>query len=540
MSFLTSPSNSSLIAAVPAGTKPIPVPAPTGGVNRTDSLVNMAANDAIFMYNMVGSEFGTRVRSGYTEFANNVSTEARTIIPFTASVAANDRLFAAANNGIYDVSSGGVIGAAVIAFGLINDDSGFGIWTNYTNSAGNFSLLTDESNGYHVYTETTGLWTKIAMGAGPTQIAGVDPSNFAGLVIFKSRIWFVEKNSARAWYLPADAIYGTATAFNFGNKFKHGGTLAALFNWTIDGGEGVNDYLVAISTGGDVVVYLGDDPASATTFTQKGVWYIGPPPTGRRIAGSFGGELYLLSQYGLIPMSKLISGSLVQLQDVNFAAKVSPLITTEMLQSREMHGWEVKLVPTENLLLISSPKRSGVPYQQFAYSLNTPGWAVYRDLPYLNGELWHGVFYFADETGRILIHQGNLDNVNIAGTTFSLINWSLLMPFFGYGADGYYHRIQFIRAIFLAAQAPSYSTEARYDYDLDEALAPPAASVVSGALWDAAIWDLSLWTGDFTPVEAVRGGDGMGRVMSIGLNGSSGSRTILVKFDLLADQGGML
>jgi hypothetical protein len=540
VSFLTSPSNGQLLQALQATTKPISVPAPTGGVNRTDSLTNMAPNDAIFMYNMIPSEFGTRVRTGYTEFANNIHLEAGTIIPFTGSTVANDRLFATGDDGIYDISAGGVMGAPVLAFPVADSHSPFGIWTNYTNSAGNFSLLTNETNGYYVYTEGAGTWAKIAMGVGATQIAGVDPNNLVMLTIYKSRIWFVEKNSARAWYLPADAIYGTATVFNFGNKFKHGGTLAALYNWTVDGGEGVNDYLVAISTGGDVVVYLGDDPASATTFAQKGVWFIGPPPTGRRIAGSFGGELYLLSQYGLIPMSKLIAGSLVQQEDTNFAKKVSPLINAEMTLTRETHGWEVKLVPTENLLLISSPKRSGIDYQQFVYSLNTPGWAVYREVPYLTGELWHGIFYFSDETGKVYIHQGNLDNVNIAGTTFELINWSLLMPFFGYGADGFYHRIQFIRAIFLAAQAPSYSTEARYDYDLDEALAPPSASVVTGAVWDTALWDIGLWTGDFTPVEAVRGGDGMGRVMSIGLNGSSGSRTILVKFDLLADQGGML
>lgn len=527
-----------------ATTQPIPVPAPNGGVNRIDSLTAMPENDAIFMYNMIPSEFGNRARTGYTEYATGVGTEVRTILPFTGSQTSKDKLFGMSSAGIYDLSLSVVSPATIVAFGINGADAGYGQWTNFTTIAtGNFALYTDESNGYYSYTESTDTWLKVTMGGGANQISGIDPANLVGVVIFKNRPWFIEKNSASAWYLGSDALYGAATEFNFGNKFKHGGTLAALFNWTVDGGEGVDDYLVAIGSGGDVILYKGTDPASATTFAQQGAWFIGVPPVGRRIGGNFGGELYILSVYGLLPLTKLISGALIQQDDIYLSKKVTPLVKAEMNTTRSVHGWEVKLVPSENLLLVSSPKRDGIPYQQFVYSLNTPGWSVYRDLPYLTGDAWQGNFYFSDSTGRVFIHQGDLDNVSLSGSTFSLINWSFLMPFKGYGADGYYHRIQFIRAIFLAAQAPSYSTEARYDYNLSETLPAPASSIVSGAVWDTALWDVGLWTGDFTEVEGVRGGSSMGRVMSIGLSGSSGFRTIFVKFDLLADQatnGGML
>jgi hypothetical protein len=239
-------------------------------------------------------------------------------------------------------------------------------------------------------------------------------------------------------------------------------------------------------------------------------------------------------------MSKLMSGTLVQLEEVNLSKKISPLINTAMISSRTTTGWEVKLLPTENLIFVSSPKQTGLDYIQFAYSLNTPGWCVYREFPYFTGDSWQGSFYFADETGRILIHEGFLDNVNLAATTSEAIEWSMLMSFQGYQNSGTYKRAQFIRPIFIAESAPEYVVEARYDYDLDEVFGASSPSVISGALWDVALWDFAIWAGEFSVVDVPTGASGLGRVISVGLNGRSVARTILIKFDLMFDSGGLL
>lgn len=531
-----------LLTPSPQTTRPVPVPAPNGGVNRVDGLSEMGPKDAVFLYNMVPSEFGTRVRTGYREWCTNVGTGGvRTIIPFTAAIPADDRLFGCTEDGIYDISASTTGPSAEISFGTADASSGIGAWANFVNDNGAyFALYTDESNGYYVYTSATQTWAKVAMGNNPGEISGVDPDDFVYVTLFKNRVWFVERGTANAWYLAVGSIFGAATKFNFGNKFKHGGHLVALYSWTVDGGEGVDDYLVAIGSGGDVVVYKGSDPATATDWFQHGTWYIGPPPVGRRIAGSFGGELYLLSSYGLLPMSKLLSGTLIQQDDVYLSKKISPLINQDMLFTRDEAGWEVRLIPTQNLLLISSPKRASYPYQQFVYSLNTPGWAVYRDVPYFTGDSWHGNFYFADADGRVLVHTGDLDNVSLDEETYIQIEWSLLMSFQGYGNDGTYKRAQFIRPIFMAEQAPSYIVEARYDYNLSEVFGVPDAAVTAGSVWDTAIWDSSLWAGDFVTIDEVSGARGLGRVLSIGLSGKSGTKTVLIKFDLMFDAGGIL
>lgn len=535
------PRKATLLQPSPPELKCIPVPAPNSGINAVDGLLTMGARgpeDSIFQYNLIPSSYGCKVRTGYREWCTGVGSEVRSIIPCIGT--STSKLFAGASGGLYDISLSAAGPAINTAFPTVDSTSGYGQWTNYVTTAGVFTVYCDESNGHYVYDAGAGTWSKTTLGAGATQISGVDPALFVQAVIFKSRAWYVEKSSARAWYMTTGAIYGAATVFNFGNKFRHGGTLVALYNWTVDGGEGTDDYLVAISSSGDVVLYKGNDPATATDFLQHGSWYIGPPPAGRRIGGSFGGELYLLSAYGIVPLTKLIAGALIQQDDIYLSKKITPLINQQMLLGRTTYGWEIKLIPSENLLLTSVPKRTGFDYTQFVQSLNTNGWAVYRDFPYFTGEVWEGVFYFGDSTGRVLIHDGSQDNVPLAGTAGIAIDWSTLSVFQEYGEVGLYKISQFIRPVFLASAAPSYAVEARYDYNLSEVLPPPAATPASGSVWDVGLWDVALWGGDLFEVESPVGASGIGRNIAIAINGSSTSPTILIRYDLMYTSGGPL
>jgi hypothetical protein len=538
------PRNATLLQPTPPELKCAPIPAPMGGINAVDGLYGTgerSPQDAIFLYNLIPSQYGTKVRTGYRDWCTDVGTDGvRTILPYTGSLSSENRLWAMASDGIYDVSSSAATPAVDTSFAVTDATSGYGQWTNYTTAGGHFGLYCDETNGYYVYTESTQTWAKVAMGAGATQVANVDPADFVHVTIYKERAWFVEKESARAWYLPTGAIFGAATVFNFGNKFKHGGTLVGLYNWTVDGGEGTNDYLVAISSSGDIVLYNGSDPSVATDFFQQGQWYIGPPPAGRRIAGAFGGELYVLSSYGIIPLTRLISGALIQQDDVYLSRKITPLVNAQMTASREDLGWELKLISSENILLCSSPKRTGYNFTQFAQALNSKGWAVYRDFPYFTGDTWEGDFYVGTSDGRVLIHSGTEDAVDINGENGIAIDWSAMSVFQEYGEVGKYKITQFIRPVFEAAQPPSYSVEARYDYNLSEVLAPPAAAVLTGTLWDVGVWDTDLWGGDFIPVEKPVGGAGIGRNIAVAINGSSSSVTILIRYDLMFTSGGML
>ncbi len=512
------------------------LPAPVRGINAIGGIASMVPEDCIYAFNMYSGQYGLKVREGYRLWAENVGVGGiRTIIPYVGTAATDNRLFAAASNGIYDVTTGTPV--LKYLFLAEDDTSGYGVWTTIITSAGKFILYTDESYGYFVYTESTDTWTKIAMGGGGSEINGVDPATFCFVMIWKSRVWFIQRNTGLAWYLTTGSLYGTATSFTFGTKFKYGGNLQALYNWTVDGGEGVDDYLVAVSEGGDVTAYKGTDPSSASTFDQRGLWYIGPPPAGRRIGGSFGGELFLLSSYGLIPASKLLSGQIIQESATTLSARITPLVNAQMRATRNELGWEVRLLPEQNLLAINTPKRGSLPYMQFMQAIDTKSWSVFRDIPYYTGDAWDGQFYIGTTDGRVIIHTGNSDNADTSGADGVEIEWSILTSFQDHGLPGMYRIPQFIRPVFIGQQAPEFFVQAVFDYNLLEVVGTPESTTPFSGSWDVAVWDEAVWGGQFLTSDTLHGAGGIGRAIAVALKGVSVAEITLVRFDLMFSAG---
>lgn len=520
----------------------VPVPAPTLGINAIDGLAEMGPRDAIFSYNLYPAQYGLRVRNGYIEHATNVGTDGggRTLMPYIGSVPGENVLFCTSQEGIFDVTASGDTFVAVETFGTQDSTSGYGQFTAYTTIGGHFLLYCDESNGYYVYDESGGSWDQIAAGVAPGDIDGADPNDFVSVVNHKERLWFVEKDSASAWYLPVGQITGEVVEFNFGSRFRKGGKLVNLYSWTVDGGAGVDDYLVAVSSAGDVLVWRGTDPNDATDWFLQGSWYIGRPPEGRRVAGSVGGELYILSSYGVLPLSRLLSGALVQDQDTAISKRITPLIQGQLANLIDNLGWEIQLIPSENLLLVSVPMVEGSDNIQFIQSLDKNGWGMYRGLPYYTGNEWDGDFYFTNGDGTVYIHEGYADAVNLANTSSEEVDFSLLTAFQDLTPQGAFKRVHFLRAVFLAQGIPAYDISARYDYQLQEGDPVAAPSTPAGALWDAAVWDTDVWGGGVVVTQDIRGGADFGRTIAVALRGQTSIKTTLVSMAVIHDGGGLL
>jgi hypothetical protein len=531
-----------LIRPVPQISKPVPIPAPTAGINAIDGLAEMGPRDAIYSYNFHPGQYGLKVRTGYQEWATNigVANGGRTIMPYLGSSAAENVLFATSKEGIFDISASGNSFVAMTTFAIQDDTSGYGQYSQYTTNAGQFMLYCDESNGYYYYDEGTGTWSKPTLGGGAGQVSGVDPANLVAVCNHKERLWFVERDSGSAWYLAPGSITGAATEFNFGSRFKKGGYLVNLYNWTVDGGEGLDDYLVAVSSAGDVLVFKGTDPSSATTWGLHGSWFIGQLPIGRRVGGSIGGELYLLSSYGVLPISRLLSGAVVQEQATAISERITPLIKSQMDNLRTEYGWEIQLIPRENILLVSVPQITGIDPIQFVQSTEKKGWGMYRHIPYFTGAEWQGNFYFSDGAGTAYTLSGTVDNLSLDGSTSNDIEFSLLTAFADLQPVAGFKRVHFTRAIFLAAGAPGYDVRVIYDYEIQEADPSTAVPTIGGSVWDAATWDNDVWGGGAVTAQTPIGGSGMGRAVAVALRGQTNVETTLVRLELICDGGGLL
>ena len=283
-------------------------PAPIGGMDTRVSFSSNNPNVCLYCYNLVPSEYSLRVRDGFREWQIDILGEVGTIIPFDGKDDSliNDKLFVATTDGIYDVTEVGGTPVKKVDFNDKSFDAGKGTFTNYLSSADDqFIYYADSKNGLFRYTADTDEWLPADDLDFPGIPEGVASINF--VVVHKLRIWFGVSNSAIAYYLEIDAIQGTTTPFNFGIKFKHGGNLIGLYNWTVDGGDGVNDYLIAVSRAGDVLPYVGSDP-SQPDWSLVGTYFIGQMAKGHRAASQYGGITAFLSTFGITEMSYLLRG----------------------------------------------------------------------------------------------------------------------------------------------------------------------------------------------------------------------------------------
>ena len=528
----------------PQVTRPDFLPPLQGGINAIAGAATAPRGDALYLYNMIPSEFGVRVRLGYAEYCEPVplGDGIKTLIPVDPQDGDPKKLFACTSDGIYDVGTAGGTPVKVQDFGSKTVLAGWCVWTNFTNIAGQYVLVCDSANGYFIYDVDADTWSQVAMGVSAGEIDGVDPETFDYVMVWKNRVWFIERGTGTGWYLPVGQITGTVESFEFGNKFKYGGHLKALYNWTLDGGEGIDDYVMALSSAGDMLIYKGSNPEVFGDFIMHGSWFIGQVPAGRQPGEDTGGEMLVLSEYGLIQASKLIAGLPLTDAQASISHKINPRINTVLARSINEHGWQVRQDPKNNLIWVVTPKETGLQYMQFVYQTDTKGWAQFLDLPIKTLEVWDGQLYFGSDDNRIYLYTNNVDAAMLAdeGASAVAIDWEQLSCFDAYQTPAIFKRVQMMRPQFLAASVPSYSVAARYDFDTSQLSGAPSFVVPAGGVWGSGLWDVDVWGGGYIVNQPLRGGAGLGRYIAIAIRGRSAADTIHVGTDVLYDTGGTL
>tara|TARA_R110000803_G_C11989465_1_gene321786 strand:+ start:8476 stop:10131 length:1656 start_codon:yes stop_codon:yes gene_type:complete len=528
--------------------------APIGGIDATTILSSGDPLFSIYSINLLPAEFGLQVRKGYREWQINLDNGAgisvNTMIPFGGldDDATDDRLFAVTNEGIWDVTIAEAAPSLEVTFADQTAEAGYGVFVHTTTIAQEeLVFYADSKNGLHQYSAGTGLWTIPAItGTGaPSPAEDLVIGNVNFITSHNGRLWLIEENKSKAWYLAVDAVAGAADEFFFGPKMPHGGNLAGLFPWTIDSGTGIDDYLVAVGRAGDILPYRGTDPGSADGWELSGKWFIGAIPKGPKIATQDGGDLNILSAYGLTSMNELVVGT----DGKNAAAadetkKISLLIKNAMEQSRTDDGWDVSMVKGVSSMIITQPQLDNGNYVQFVRHTTTQGWGLWRQVPISGFDEWQGKVYFGTKDLRIAVMDVPVDNLLITPTApinGDSIDFSILTSYQDFGEPGLHKRGKYARPYFLSISAPASTTKFRYDYDLREVLNVGADPATTGSEWDVGMWDDALWgTSELTAKAPVSGGAGMGRNMALSMSGASRVETTLISWDVVWDSGAPL
>ena len=497
------------------------MPASVGGVNALNSLMQMPGEDAIYTFNLMPVEYGMRTRLGYRQWATGCDGDVRTILSYEGNIEGDDKLWAVTENGLYDVTLFNTTtpvletGAPFAVQGL---ESGYGVHCQFVNDAGARRLFyADAANGVFEYQDTTGWarptgWT-YNDGSGPAVAVPYEKVVF--IMVHKLRLWFVIDGGSNAWYLPLYSISGVAEMFVFGAKMPHGGELVGLWSWTLDGGSGVDDYMIAVSRSGDVLVYKGDDPAIVASETANnpwslvGSWYIGEIPDSRRIALSQGSELYLLSIFGITSLRDLMQGSTAEQTTASVSAKVNRFLRADVQKGLALHEWALTVNPGDGFIQVVTPEPTNTPYVQYCQNITTKAWGFWENVPILCADTWDGEFYMGGKDGVVWWYNGGMDGVTLDGYAGVPVDFRVLTSFQGLDSHAAYKNVGFIRPIGILAGTANVNVTSVFDYNITIPIAAPPVSTAGGdpSLWNSALWDDGVWdytlTGASIPIGAL-------------------------------------
>lgn len=457
------------------------IPAPVGGLNDRDSVADMSPTDALVMDNWWAYPGYIAVRKGHASHVTGLPANCETLVEYfpTSGVPA---LFAVANGAIYNVTAAGAVGAPVVS-GLLN--SRFQD-TMITTPGGSFLVMVNGEDSLRYYNGTS--WASIT-GATSPSITGVDTNKLIHVCLFKNRLFFTEKNSMRVWYLPVNSIGGAASSLDFGSIFRQGGAVMAAYSWTIDAGNGSDDHFVVISTNGEVAVYRGTDPSSASDWALVGVFALGKP-LGRRCATKYGGDLAVNTQEGLFPLGKGLLSSSVD-RRVALTDKIQNTVSQEANIYASSFGWQVALFPEANMLLLNVPNQQET--YQFAQNTITGAWSRFVGMP---AKVWLRAstgLYFSNGTTVYRAWTGDLDNGNAILAD--------CLPAFGYfGSKAQNKYFTMVRPYLQTSGAPGVLYGLNVDFAPQEVSGVLSYSPPTGMVWGSMVWGSMTWGGGLTPL----------------------------------------
>lgn len=492
---------------------PITTPAPYKGLNTIDSLAAMDPGFGLSLQNWIATPQGLSLRKGFRKWATNLPTNVTSLLPYNGRNSTSSKLFAVSGGAIYDVSIGGdMTSATPVQSGLSTTNVYWqSVSQTYSTGATNHLVCVNGADAPRIYDGSSWITaSQVASPSGPGQFtttdnngASVNMNSFVDVCLHNQRLWFVRTNSTVAYYLPIASVGGQLNAFDFGPFFPNGGRLHKLAAWTIDAGAGTAQYLVAISSEGDVAVFQGTNVASSTTWGILGMYKLGSP-VGQRCVTMLQGDLLILTQDGLYGLSKYMQlATLDRTQALTYF--IAPTISGLVQSLADTPGFEVVNYPGENVLLLNVPQATQANNFQFCFQTIQKGWTQFTGWPAQCFSLFNDALYFGGTNYVALSFIGYKDNSDITGVAGDNILGTALTAFTSFATEqlgpGLIKHVKMVKPFVITGQSnPTISIGVNTDFNLVPIVGSATVNPVTGAVWDGAHWDLpgSTWVGSLT------------------------------------------
>lgn len=457
-------------------------PAPVGGWNARDALAAMKPVDAVRLKNIFPRTTDCIARGGYDDHADTMTGPIETLAIYN-SLSGTSKMFAASNGGLWDVSSAGA-GSAQVAT-LTN---GRFQWLNMGNGTNNYLLMFNGVDDPLYYDGAS--WISVNAGSSPA-LTGVTSSTLIAGMVYQGRLFLIQKNTLSFWYLAAGAVGGALTEFDLSSIARLGGYLVAMATWSFDGGDGPDDYAVFVTSEGEIIVYRGTNPSSASDWVKVGTYFLGKP-IGRRCFVNYGGDLVLITQNGAFPLSASLQSASID-RRLALTNKIENAFNDAARSYSAVFGWEAIVLPLQSAMIFNIPTSLNTAAKQYVMNTITKAWCEFEGWQATTFAVFNDELYFALGDDVFKAWTGTAD-----GEDDIVLDGKQAFSYFG---TNDLKRFNLFRPVLMVNGPLSLLTGIDVDFRDDGITGEATYSVTGGAQWDVSNWDEGYWAAGLDVVQ---------------------------------------
>ena len=494
------------------------VPAPTEGMDAISPLSSMDPKRAPILTNWIPRPGWIELRAGYTGWVRKMTDSPVETLMVYRPPGNVEKMFAAAGTNIYDVSTYGTYSSVVSGL-----SSARWQYSSFTPPAG--TTVIQCVNGVDSLRQYNGTaWSTPAITDLPN---AATTASIINIYAQKSRLWYVLKNTTIIAFMPTGAITGAIAGYlDFGQLWSKGGWLVAMADWTIDGGNGPQDYAVFLSSRGQISIYAGGDPTNAAAWNLVGTFDISPPIS-YRCCTKVGSDVAIITLQGVLPLSQALPFDPSADRSVAITARIQNAMAQAITQARNNFGWQVLGFPAEQLAILNVPLTENVQQIQYVMCALTGAWCEIDGWSANCFEIFNEDLYFGS-------NDGSVNKAFDSGTDFDQPIMADMQCAFNYFDDpGRLKRVTMVQPQMVASG--SITPTISVDEDFNTATTSAPISILrGGALWDFSSWDIALWPENTVVVQPWLSVDAIGHALAIRMqvNVQAATTVVIGGFDI--------
>jgi hypothetical protein len=486
-------------AQKPATYKPYTIPAPTLGIIANANPAQPPPGGALVLENFIPRATDALLRRG-SQLYQIVSDGVEDVLSlFTYKNGNNEKMFAATAAGIFDISTPTT--QAYFTDGLGNEfvtDTGDKLIPSITRAPVVVSGMTSGNWSVVQFATSGGVFLRAVNGVDTPQvydgstwattpaITGItDPTKLSYVWTHQQRLFFVEKDSLSAWYLPAASIGGAAVELPLGGVFNLGGSLLFGSAWSLEtGAGGLQEYCAFFTTEGEVAVYQGTDPSTASTWSKVGVYRIGKP-LGPEAHFRAGGDIVVSTDIGLVPLSSALQKDFSVLSASAVSAQIETIWNSEV-SARFGAAWRCQVWTASQIAVVNPPTVNNLAPVLYVVNLRTGGWGKFTGWDSNCMTVFQNRLFFGSTGAQVI-------EANVTGTDLGQPYTGTYVPLFSDFGVPTTKTAGMSRAVLQSFAPLNEQLSMHAEFDVNLPSAPSGSLAPTSNVWDGGVWGAAIW-----------------------------------------------